>query len=115
MGRYLSEENAKRLDRARMLKAEAKALTEEADEILADLGAEADQYIGGDYVLNVYPNRRFDAGLARKNLPPERYAAILKEAPNSALAKAVLTEEEYAASQRVNGLVRRIEKLGDMA
>lgn len=112
MGRYLSDENAARLDRAYMLKQQAKELVAEADEILEDLASEADKYIGGEFVLNVYPNRRFDPVTARKALPPERYSAILKEVPNAALAKAVLTEEEYEATQRVNGLVRKIEKLG---
>ena len=110
----LDETTAQRLERAFWLKAQIKDLTEEVDLILNAIGPNVGTYDGGDYTLQVTPNVRFNAAEAKKNLTPEQYASILKSAPDSKLAKAVLDPEDYIKAQATVGVVRKIvETLDD--
>lgn len=91
-----------------------KLLEQERDDLWEDLGdLEVRDYAAGDYILKVTENRRFDPSLAKKALPATKYKKILKAKPDTALAKAVLEEDEFAACQRVLGVRRQIVPVED--
>lgn len=95
-----------------LLRAEAKHLSELADELLDGLGLnEPGEYISGDYIIKIRPTVRFDAATAERNLTPEEFDKIQKRSPNAALAKAVLSEERYKKAQKTHGLTRTVERV----
>lgn len=97
-----------------MLRAQAKAAEEEANDLLDSLGTlNPDNYAAGDYILKVQPNRRFDARTAEQNLTPEEFALTLATKPDSATAKAKLSPERYALAQRDYGVTRKIVEVTD--
>lgn len=107
------DEFDKKIKRAYFLRLQAKSLSEEADEILASLGDTIGKYPAGEFIYQVTPTVRFDAATAKKNLKPEDFQKILKESPNAALAKAVLDETTYKATQKVHGVTRKIIPVTD--
>lgn len=97
-----------------LLRKQAAACEAEAKEILERYTFERDEaFSAGDFIVRVNRTRRFDAGLAKKNLTPEQYAATLVTKPDSALAKRVLSEDEYRASQRDYGWTVKVEEVQD--
>lgn len=48
----------------------------------------------------VEENKRFNPDLAKEVLPPARLKKIMVPTPNSAVAREVLTEDEYASVQK---------------
>lgn len=102
------------IQRAAMLKAQAKELEIEANELLDSLGdLPIDNYVAGRYILKVQPNRRFDPVVAKKNLTPEQYEAILVPTPNSTVAKRLLSGDDYAKAQREYAPKRTIVSVED--
>lgn len=96
------------------LRADAKALEAEANELLDEHFGDLDydQYGFGQYVLTVAPTKRFDPVLARKSLDPADLARIEVTKPDATLAKKELTPEEYASCQRTYpNPTRKIEKV----
>jgi hypothetical protein len=92
------------------LRQEAKRLTEVADRLLEELDLSEGSYISGDFIIKVRPTVRFDAATAERNLSPEDFKSILKEKPDSALAKALLGEK-YSKTQKVYGLTKSVERV----
>ena len=78
-------------------------------EKMAVILGEGEKTIGsqetGFYKFNAYVGKPFNAAQAEKNLPHERWLAASKagRVTTAALAKKVLTEEEYALCQKPNG------------
>lgn len=96
-------------------KEQAKAHEETAKALLDSLGELAiDDYVAGNFILRVSPNRRFEAATAKRNLTPEEFEAILKLTPDSALAKAVLDPETYRLCQREYEPKRTIVRVEDI-
>lgn len=97
-----------------LLRQEAKFLNDKADELLNELGLnKPGVYISGDYLIKVRPTVRFDAPTAERNLSPEEFKSILKEKPDSALAKAVLGDDKYKMTQKTYGVTRTVERVED--
>jgi hypothetical protein len=106
---YLDDEIGLRVHRLRQ---QAKALEEEADRLLDSLNLGLGQYISGEFIIKISPTVRFDAGTAERNLSPEEFRSILKETPNAALAKAVLGNERYRATQKTyDTFTRKVERV----
>lgn len=67
----------------------------------------------GDYKITTYVHKAFNAAQAEKVLPHDRWLAITKPArtTTAAMAKKILTEEEFASTQKVseNGTSVKIE------
>lgn len=100
--------------RAAMLRAQAKAAEEEANDLLDSLGTlNPDNYAAGDYILQVTPTKRFDARTAQENLTPEEFASTMATKPDSATAKKALSPERYAECQKTFGQTRRIVEVSD--
>jgi hypothetical protein len=98
-----------KIKRARWLRAQAVSLANEADELLDSLGDLAyGTYPAGRYALQVTPTLRFDAATASRNLTKDEFKSILQEKPDATLAKAVLGEERYKATQKTHGVTRKI-------
>lgn len=105
---------AEKVKRAYWLRQQAKAFEDEANKILDDIGElSTGKYPAGEFILQVTPTVRFDAATAQRNLTPVEYKKILKMTPNSALAKAVLGEERFKATQKVHGQTRKILPVTD--
>lgn len=102
-----------KVNRARLLKEQAKSLEEEAQEILESLGDLPYGTYGttNGYALQITPTLRFDAAEAHRNLEPEEFQSILKAKPDAALAKALLGEDRYKATQKLHGVTRKIIKV----
>lgn len=99
--------------RAKALQEQAKANLAEAKDLLDSLGPlEVRQYVAGDYILKVEPNRRFDPATAKKNLTDKQYKSILKATPDSALAKALL-DDAYSLCQKDYEPKRTIVRVED--
>lgn len=99
-----------------LLRRSAAADLARADEILSRYTFDEDTaFSAGDFIVRVNRTRRFDAGLAKKNLTPEQYAATLVTKPDSTLAKKVLSEDDYRASQREYGWTIKVEEVTDDA
>lgn len=95
-------------------RARAKELEIEANDLLDSLGdLPIDNYVAGHWILKVQPNKRFDPVIAKKNLTPEQYEAILIPTPNSTLAKRVLSGDDYALAQREYAPKRTIVAVED--
>lgn len=98
-----------KVKRARWLRAQAETFKEEADALLDSLGnLEYGTYPAGRYALQVTPTIRFDAATASRNLTPEEFESILRLKPDAAVAKALLGEERYKATQKTHGVTRKI-------
>lgn len=96
------------------LKAQIKSNEAEVEALYGTLGdLEIKSYPAGDYILKIERNVRFDPVTAKKNLTPEQYASILKATPNSALAKALLDEADYAKAQKEFAPKRTIVAVDD--
>lgn len=98
--------------RVAQLRAQAKASTDEANELLAGLDLEVRDYAAGNYIAKVTRTVRFDAATAKKNLTKKEFAAILKPVPDSALAKALL-DDRFALCQKEYGLTTKIVPVGE--
>lgn len=97
-----------------LLRKQAAACEAEAKEILERYTFEKDEaFSAGDFIVRVNRTRRFDPALAKRNLSPEAYAKTLVTKPDSTLAKKVLSEDDYRASQREFGFTVRIEEVTD--
>ena len=100
--------------KAYWLREQAKDCAERANEILDSLGEfSTGKYPAGEFIFKVTPTVRFNAAEAQQNLTPEEFTSILKPAPNAALAKALLGEERYKATQKVYGQTREIIPVTD--
>ena len=85
------------------LRKAAKAMLEEADALAAQFSSrEQDTYVEGDLRVVVGRNARFNAALAKKVLTPEQYESILDIAPSGTLAKEVLPPAVYKETQKVS-------------
>lgn len=74
------------------------------------------EHLVGDYRITNYISKQFQAKLAEKVLPPERWEAISVPArtTSAALAAKVLTDEEYALCQKVSDKVSvKVERRED--
>lgn len=112
----MNKEFADKVSRAFWLRRQAEALIAEADDLLDSLGnghLEPANYPAGNYILKVYPTLRFDAATAKRNLTPEEFDSILVRKPDSAVAKRLLGEERYKATQRNHGMTRKIVPVED--
>ena len=90
---------------------EIKARKEELEEAeknyraaLADLVDDGDNFLG-EFKINRRENKRFDASLAKKNLPSDLLEKISTSKPDSALAKKLLDEDQMALCQKNFGAV----------
>lgn len=105
---------AEKIRRAYWLRQQAAAFAKEADKILDGLGEfDRGKYPAGEFIYEVTPTVRFDASTAQRNLKPDEFESILKRKPDSALAKAVLGEDRYKATQKVYGQTRKIIPVTD--
>jgi hypothetical protein len=105
---------AEKIKRAYWLRQQSEAYKAEADAILDGLGEfDTGKYPAGEFIYQVTPTVRFDASTAQRALLPEEFASILKPTPNAALAKALLGEERYKATQKVYGQTRKIIPVTD--
>jgi hypothetical protein len=96
------------------LRQQAKSLIEESDRLLDELNLGVGKYVSGDFIITVAPTVRFNAATAEKNLSPEEFKSILKPTPNSALAKALLGEARYKATQKTfDSFTRSVERVED--
>lgn len=59
----------------------------------------------GDFKINRRENRRFDAALAKKVLDPETLESISVSKPDSAKAKALLSERDLYKCQKLHGVI----------
>lgn len=93
------------LERYRSIDSEIKELEALKKELREQIGTlkEGITTIDEDYYIEVVPNRRFDARLAKSLLSDEEYAKILKTAPDSTLARSVLSPQDYEVLMAVNG------------
>jgi uncharacterized protein (UPF0335 family) len=104
----------KTVARIAQLQANKAAIEDEIEELYGTLGElEERNYPAGPYILKVTRTRRFDEATAKRNLPPHLFNMILKKKPDSALAKAQLSEDEYALCQREYGWTKKIERVVD--
>ena len=74
------------------------------------------EHLVGDYKITAYVSKQFQAGLAEKVLPTERWEAISVPArtTSAALAKKVLTDDEYALCQKVSDKISvKVERRDD--
>lgn len=106
-----------RVNRARLLRAQAKALEEEAQEVLDSLGdlPYGTYTTSNGFALQVTPTYRFNEAEAHRNLEPDEFKSILKEKPDAALAKVMLGEDRYKATQKLYGVTRKIIKVEEDA
>jgi hypothetical protein len=93
------------------LNAQIKKLKEKRDELIG--GFEVGAYDGGDYVLEVTVDRRFNAAQAEKVLSKSLFNKICKKVPDSKLAHKYLTGEQYASCQKINGTKATLKKVED--
>lgn len=85
------------------LRKAAKAMLEEADELAAHFSSrEQDTYVEGPFRVVVGRNARFNAALAKQVLTPEQYESILDIVPSGTLAKEVLPPAVYKETQKVS-------------
>ena len=72
-----------------------------------------DEHFVGDYKITVYTSKAFNAKLAEEVLTPAQWEAISvpARATTAALAKKVLSEEDFARTQKVstNGTSVKVE------
>lgn len=99
------------IERAYWLKQQAKAMVEEADELLAE-HTEYGKVVEGDYILSVTETKRFDAGLAKKHLSAAKFKKILKSAPDSKMARAFLDEDDLEKTFKI-GTTRSVKPVTD--
>lgn len=95
------------------LRKEAKAMLDEADEILEKYTLDNRNYPAGDFIVQVTPTVRFDAATAARNLPADKYQSILILKPDSTIAKARLSEDEYKMAQKKYGQTIKIVPVTD--
>lgn len=95
------------------LRKEAKALLEQADEILNKYVLENRDYPAGDFIVKVSETVRFDAATAKRNLPEDKYQSILRLRPDTTAAKAVLSDDEYRLAQKKYGQTIKIVPVDD--
>jgi len=101
MSREFTDEEKADLNRARLLRAQAKSCEEEAKEILASLNlTELDSYAVGATLVKVERNARFDPVRASQELSEEEYENILVPTPNGTIAKELFGEERYRKMQK---------------
>lgn len=81
------------------IEAEIKAITSQYEDV-AD-----DKYPAGNYILKVWRQHRFDASTASRVLPKAKFEKILKLMPNAALAKAVLSPQDYAKTLKTTSVI----------
>lgn len=91
-------------DRVKELKSELDALTYDLD-----FGA----YATDTHELKYVPINRFDAAQAEKVLSKNAFNKILEKKPSSALAKKVLTGEQYEQCQKQSGSRLTVKPLED--
>lgn len=93
-------------------KALIKSLEEDVENLYAVLPAstELGAHVFGDYILEVTPNKAFNAAQAKRVLSAEKYAALLVSKVDTTQAKKVLTGDEYEACQATRGNPRRTVK-----
>lgn len=97
-----------------LLRKQAKALEEEAKEILERYTFERDEaFSAGDFIVRVNRTRRFDPALAKKVLTADEYAATLVTQPDSTLAKRVLPQNVYESTQKEYGWTVKVEEVRD--
>lgn len=103
------------IDQIGLLNSQIKDLEAKRDNLLAGLGdlKVGDRQAGERYVLEVTPNKRFDAATAERVLSKAKFNKILKQVPDSALARKALTGEEYEACQKLIGIKRNIKEYAD--
>lgn len=97
-------DSAQAAKRVYTLRKAAKAMLEEADELVAAhfTGRQQDTYVEGDLRVIVGRNARFNAALAKKVLTKEQYESILDIVPSGTLAKEVLPPAVYKETQKVS-------------
>jgi hypothetical protein len=92
------------------------------EEAIANLKATLSESTGlgehliGDYRITAYVSKQFQAKLAEKKLPAERWEAISvpTRTTTAAMAKKILSDEEYALCQNVSDKVSvKIERRED--
>lgn len=105
--------NLERLFDLQARKAEAVKKQRELDaEIKALIATLPEGYNAeGDYYVDVKPNRRFDGATAKKFLDEASYNAICKQTPDSKLAQAVLTGDEYNECKKVVGVIATVKRV----
>lgn len=103
-----------KVNRARLLREQAKSLEIEAQEILESLGDLPYGTYGttNGYALQLTPTLRFDAAEAHKNLTPDEFESILRQKPDAAVAKALLGER-FKVTQKLHGVTRKIIRVED--
>lgn len=104
-------EDAKRLEVLRAsiasLEAEVKAITSKYEDVPED------KYAAGDYILNVYRQHRFDAAQAARVLTKAKFNSILKPKPDAALAKALLSAQDYEKTLKATSIIVRVTPVTD--
>lgn len=95
------------------LRKEAKAMEDEAKEILDKYQLDNRDYPAGDFIVKVTPTVRFDPATAKRNLPTDKYESILRLKPDTTAAKALLTEDEYKMAQKEHGQTIKIVPVTD--
>lgn len=104
---------AKKIARIGQLREGIKAYEKEIEDLIVSLGPLPEgKDVYGDWILDVKPNKRFDARTAKENLTKKEYQSILKPKPDSALAKALL-EDRYELCQKVHGQTVRVYRPKD--
>ena len=81
------------------IEAEIKAITSKYEDV-AD-----DKYAAGNYVLKVWRQHRFDPATASRVLTKAKFEKTLKLVPNAALAKAVLSPQDYAKTLKTTSVI----------
>jgi hypothetical protein len=89
-------------ERIYMLKQQIDALEEEADALKKEFFAkrDVDTYPEGPFKVVVGRNARFDPALAKALLSEDEYAKILETKPSGTKAKALLSPVEYQMLQK---------------
>lgn len=84
------------------LRKAAKEMLEEASALAEEhfSGRQQDTYVEGDLRVKVQRNARFNAAVAKQVLTPEQYEAILDIVPSGTLAKEVLPPAVYRLTQK---------------
>lgn len=104
----------KDMRRVYMLRKQAKACEDEAKEILERYTFDKDEaFSAGDFIVRVNRTRRFDPALAKKVLTSDEYAATLVTKPDSTLAKKVLPQDVYESAQKEYGWTVKVEEAKD--
>ena len=101
-------------ERLAVLKASKEAIEAEMDAIRSKYeNVPEDKYVAGDYVLKVWRQHRFDAATASRTLTKAKFQSILKLMPNAALAKAVLSPQDYAKTLKSTAVILTPTRITD--